>query len=86
LVFHRVTPPTRKSPSSEMNDIRLESKNRPVNLRRLKLVLWAMLLVVVSTPLQAAEFTGRVVGITDGDTITVLHNGRGEKIRLNGID
>jgi len=33
-----------------------------------------------------ADFTGKVVGITDGDTITVLHNGRGEKIRLNGID
>jgi micrococcal nuclease len=34
----------------------------------------------------AADFTGKVVGITDGDTITVLHNGRGEKIRLHGID
>ena len=34
----------------------------------------------------AADFTGKVVGVTDGDTITVLHNGRGEKIRLNGID
>ena len=30
----------------------------------------------------AGDFSGRVVGITDGDTITVLHNGRGEKIRL----
>jgi len=27
-----------------------------------------------------------VVGISDGDTITVLHDGRGEKIRLYGID
>lgn len=34
----------------------------------------------------AEEFTGRVVGVTDGDTITVLHNGIGQKIRLNGID
>ncbi len=34
----------------------------------------------------AADFTGRVVGISDGDTITVLHNGRGERIRLHGID
>jgi endonuclease YncB( thermonuclease family) len=32
------------------------------------------------------EFTGNVVGVHDGDTITVLHNGRGEKIRLYGID
>ncbi len=34
----------------------------------------------------AADFTGRVVGISDGDTITVLHNGKGERIRLHGID
>jgi endonuclease YncB( thermonuclease family) len=27
-----------------------------------------------------------VVGITDGDTISVMHNGKAEKIRLNGID
>jgi len=24
--------------------------------------------------------------VTDGDTITVLHNGKGERIRLHGID
>jgi len=29
---------------------------------------------------------GKVVGISDGDTITVLRNGKGEKIRLYGID
>jgi len=29
---------------------------------------------------------GMVVGISDGDTITVLHDGKGEKIRLYGID
>ncbi len=34
----------------------------------------------------AADFTGRVVGVADGDTITVLHNGKGERIRLHGID
>jgi endonuclease YncB( thermonuclease family) len=27
-----------------------------------------------------------VVGITDSDTIKVMHNGKAEKIRLNGID
>ena len=26
------------------------------------------------------------MGVSDGDTITVLHNGVGEKIRLHGID
>ncbi|MBW2492972.1 MAG: thermonuclease family protein [Deltaproteobacteria bacterium] len=29
---------------------------------------------------------GIVVGVSDGDTITVLHEGKGEKIRLYGID
>ncbi len=31
-------------------------------------------------------FVGRVIGVTDGDTLTVLHNGAPEKIRLYGID
>ena len=31
-------------------------------------------------------WNGMVVGISDGDTITVLHDGKGEKIRLYGID
>lgn len=36
--------------------------------------------------LAFADFTGRVVGVSDGDTIKVLHNGKAEKIRLHGID
>ncbi|MDK2745144.1 MAG: thermonuclease family protein [Nitrospira sp. BO4] len=35
---------------------------------------------------QAAEFTGRVVSVKDGDTIEVLHNKTPERIRLTGID
>jgi endonuclease YncB( thermonuclease family) len=31
-------------------------------------------------------WSGLVVGVTDGDRITVLHKGEGEKIRLYGID
>ena len=31
-------------------------------------------------------FEGTVILITDGDTITVVHNGKPEKIRLYGID
>jgi endonuclease YncB( thermonuclease family) len=29
---------------------------------------------------------GKVVGVSDGDTITVMHDGKGERIRLYGID
>ncbi len=37
-------------------------------------------------PTVVLEFSGKVVGVSDGDTITVLHNGKGERIRLHGID
>jgi len=36
--------------------------------------------------LPAEEFTGKVVGVTDGDTIKVLRNGKEVKVRLFGID
>jgi endonuclease YncB( thermonuclease family) len=45
-----------------------------------------VLAVVLSPVAHAADFSGRVVGISDGDTIKVLHNGKAEKIRLYGID
>jgi len=32
------------------------------------------------------NWSGKAVGVSDGDTITVLHDGKGEKIRLYGID
>jgi endonuclease YncB( thermonuclease family) len=34
----------------------------------------------------AADFSGKVVSITDGDTIKVMHDGGAERIRLWGID
>lgn len=41
-----------------------------------------------AVPLQipSVQFSGKAVGITDGDTISVMHIGRAEKIRLNRID
>ncbi len=35
---------------------------------------------------MAVDFEGRVVEIVDGDTVGVMHDGRAERIRLNGID
>ncbi len=32
------------------------------------------------------DFSGRVLGISDGDAIRVMHDWKGEKIRLYGID
>jgi endonuclease YncB( thermonuclease family) len=40
----------------------------------------------VQPALPSVQFSGKVVGITDGDTISVMHNGRAEKIRLYGVD
>jgi len=34
----------------------------------------------------AADFSGPVVSVLDGDTIEVLHNNHSERIRLNSID
>lgn len=39
-----------------------------------------------STRAVVLEFTGKVVGVTDGDTITVLQGGKPERVRLHGID
>lgn len=45
------------------------------------------LLLLTSTAAQAATLSGRVVGVADGDTITVLDSQeRTYKIRLSGID
>jgi len=34
----------------------------------------------------ASDFAGPVVGVIDGDSIRVMHNGKAEQIRLIGID
>jgi endonuclease YncB( thermonuclease family) len=47
----------------------------------------AVLLAAVSWACAAVQLTGRVVGVHDGDTITVLDADRTQhKIRLTGID
>lgn len=46
-----------------------------------------MALLLASAAASAAELTGRVVGVTDGDIITVLDASKKQhKIRLSGID
>jgi endonuclease YncB( thermonuclease family) len=53
----------------------------PVVTRRLFL-----LAAVAAAALYAEDFAGKVVAISDGDTIRVMHNGTPERIRLWGID
>lgn len=46
-----------------------------------------IILLLLSTSLFAEELAGRVVGVTDGDTITILDAEKSQfKIRLAGID
>lgn len=42
--------------------------------------------LVIPTTVFAADFTGRVVGVINGDTIEVLNDHHTERIRLRGID
>ena len=52
---------------------------------RAKLNIFIIFFVLVF-PLGAFAWTGKCVGVSDGDTISVMHEGKAEKIRLYGID
>jgi endonuclease YncB( thermonuclease family) len=54
-------------------------------MRRQKISL-VLFLVLIFIPALSWAWQGKVVGVSDGDTITVLHDGKVEKIRLYGID
>jgi len=46
-----------------------------------------LLSLLLAFTVSAFEFTGKVVGVTDGDTITVLYEGKKQyKVRLQHID
>ena len=53
-------------------------------MRIAKVIIASVLMACV--PASAGDFNGLVVGVSDGDTIHVMHNGRTEKVRLYGID
>ena len=49
--------------------------------------LWAFVLTfLLAHSALAGEFSGRVVGVLDGDTLEVLNGHHAERIRLSGID
>lgn len=49
------------------------------------LVLTALMAAVAVAAVPEA-WTGKVVGVSDGDTVTVMREGKGERIRLFGVD
>jgi len=52
----------------------------------LALFLISAIAVTTAAAGEAQSWPGKVVGVKDGDTIVALHDGRGETIRLYGID
>lgn len=46
----------------------------------------APVLLAVIALANGETWTGKVVGIQDGDTITILRNGRQARVRLDGVD
>lgn len=51
-----------------------------------RVVILSLVILCISLPSLAGDFTGQVVGVVDGDTLDILHNRRAERIRLHGID
>ncbi len=55
--------------------------------KSLKSITFMLLLLFIPACLFAQEYTAKVVGVSDGDTITALKNGSEQiKIRLAEID
>jgi len=54
--------------------------------RSTRLLVVPCLLFVALASAQDAEFSGKVVGVIDGDTIDVMHLGKAERVRLYGVD
>lgn len=58
----------------------------PLGFRNIPIFVVVLLSCVLADIRSAPAFTGEVVGVLDGDTIEVLHNGKAQRIRLHGID
>jgi micrococcal nuclease len=49
-------------------------------------ILSSLVVLVLLIPFSVFAWSGKCVGVSDGDTISVMHEGKAEKIRLYGID
>jgi endonuclease YncB( thermonuclease family) len=63
----------------------VETRHRTRGRTLASTLAWILLVLLVG-PAVADEFKGRVVGVTDGDTIKVLHVNQAETVRLVGVD
>ncbi|MDF0667182.1 MAG: thermonuclease family protein [Nitrospira sp.] len=62
------------------------SNQIPVVYRALTGLIAAVCLLTLWASLSSADFSGRVIGVSDGDTVDVLHDRTTKRIRLNAID
>jgi len=49
-------------------------------------VSFVVIVAIIVVPLTATAWSGKCVGVSDGDTISVMHEGKAEEIKLYGID
>ena len=64
---------------------RLHGWQRHTRLFLVPGVVW-LLLAALPILVYAEQFTGKVVGLSDGDTLSVLREGKAVKVRLHGVD
>ena len=74
----------RRSSSIARQPTRRSGTNYPL-FRHASFTILALWLCATSA-VNAADFSGPVVGVLDGDTIEVLNGHHTERIRLSGID
>ena len=55
-------------------------------MKHLQCYILSIFLLLITSVSQSFAWQGKVVGVTDGDTITVMHDDVGENIRLYGVD
>ena len=63
-----------------------QANQRGSTLRRMTWWLSLVLLFLTTLPCHALAWSGKVIGIANGDTITVLRDKKHVRIRLYGID
>jgi micrococcal nuclease len=72
-------------PYPDLSTFKGSSRDRSMVTKSRHLV-WLFALGLLLFPSIALAWSGKVVGVIDGDSITVLHDGGQEQIRLWGID
>lgn len=55
-------------------------------LLKYKMFTAGLAALISSLPANAVEFKAKVISVQDGDSLTILHNGKAEKVILYGID